>query len=219
MENSKSCLVVLSGGQDSSTCLFWAKKHFESVYALGFIYGQRHAGEIEAAKIIAEKAGVEFQVMDLSFISKLSSNALTDESLEMDKDKTENAPPNTFVPGRNLFFISTAAVYAMDKGIKDLILGVSQTDYSGYPDCRDSFIKSANVTLNLALDDNFRIHTPLMYLDKSEVWKLSDELGVLELIKNETVTCYKGIKAQGCGECPSCKLRNAGLIKYLNTKK
>lgn len=217
--NNDAALVVFSGGQDSTTCLYWAKERFKKVYALSFIYGQKHVNEVEIARSIAQKAGVEFDVMDVSFIGKLGSNSLTDTSIVMDKVKPADSFPNTFVPGRNLFFLSIAAVYARERGINHMVTGVSQTDFSGYPDCRDSFIKSLNVTLNLAMDEQFVIHTPLMWIDKAETWKLADELGVMNIIRYETLTCYNGIPGDGCGECPSCKLRREGLEKYLKSKK
>lgn len=208
-------LVVFSGGQDSTTCLFWALKNFKKVSTITFIYGQKHSKEVEMARAIAEKAGVDFHLQDVSFISQIGSSSLTDTSIAMDQERPGNSVPNTFVPGRNLFFLSIAAVYARERGIKHLVTGVSQTDFSGYPDCRDSFIKSLNVTLNLAMDDQFVIHTPLMWIDKAETWELADELGVFDLIRNETLTCYNGIPGEGCGHCPSCKLRNEGLNSYL----
>lgn len=217
--NKEDVLVVFSGGQDSTTCLFWAKKHFRKVHALTFIYGQKHVAEVESAKEIALKAGVEFDVIDVSFIGKLGRNSLTDTTMVMDQDKPADSFPNTFVPGRNLFFLSIAAVYAREKGINHLVTGVSQTDFSGYPDCRDAFIKSLNVTLNLAMDEQFVIHTPLMWIDKCQTWALADELGVLDLVRNETLTCYNGIKGDGCGYCPACRLRREGLENYLNIKK
>lgn len=218
MVNNDVALVVFSGGQDSTTCLFWAKKHFKEVYALSFLYGQKHEKEVELARAIAQKAGVHFDVMDVSFIGHLGKNSLTDTTIKMDEEKPEGSFPNTFVPGRNLFFLSIAAVYAREHGISHLVTGVSQTDFSGYPDCRDSFIKSLNVTLNLAMDEQFVIHTPLMWIDKAQTWALADELGVLELILTETLTCYNGIQGDGCGHCPACKLRREGLEKYLATK-
>jgi len=211
-----SALVVFSGGQDSTTCLFWAKRQFKHVRALTFKYGQKHVLEIDQAKEIARIADVPIEVMDVSFISGLSSGcSLTDNSIEMDEDKPADAPPNTFVPGRNLFFLSIAAVYAREKGCMNLVTGVSQTDYSGYPDCRDSFIRSLNVSLNLSMDEQFVIHTPLMWLDKCETWALADELGVFDLVRTKTLTCYNGIIGDGCGECPACKLRLRGLERYL----
>ena len=153
--NRKAALVVFSGGQDSTTCLFWAKRNFKKVYALSFLYGQKHQKEVELAREIARKAEVEFDVMDVSFIGQLGHNSLTDTTMVMDQEKPADSVPNTFVPGRNLFFLSIAAVYARERGINHLVTGVSQTDFSGYPDCRDAFIKSLNVTLNLAMDEQF----------------------------------------------------------------
>lgn len=211
-------LVVFSGGQDSTTCLFWAKKHFREVYALSFVYGQKHAREVDLAAEIAREAGVHFDKMDVSFISSLAHNSLTDTSIKMDREKPSGGVPNTFVPGRNLFFLSIAAVYARERGIRHLVTGVSQTDYSGYPDCRDSFIKSLNVTLNLAMEGRFVIHTPLMWIDKCQTWALADELGVLDLVRTRTLTCYNGVPGDGCGHCPACTLRREGLEAYLRLK-
>ena len=213
--NKDKALVVFSGGQDSTTCLFWAKKMFKEVSALTFQYGQKHIQEVEAARHIAELAGVEWDVMDVSFIAKLGRNSLTDTSMEMDQEQPAGGVPNTFVPGRNLFFLSVAAVYAREHGINHIVTGVGETDFSGYPDCRDAFIKSLNVTLNLAMDEQFVIHTPLMWIDKAKTWAMADELGVLDLVRRETITCYNGIKGDGCGHCPACKLRREGLEKYL----
>lgn len=215
---NEDALVVFSGGQDSTTCLFWAKKHFRKVYAITFIYGQKHVREVELARAITQKADVEINVMNVPLIGSLGSNSLTDNSIEMDSEKPSDSYPNTFVPGRNLFFLSIAAVYAREKGIRHIITGVSQTDYSGYPDCRDAFIKSLNVTLNLAMDDQFILHTPLMWLDKAQTWELADQLGVLNLVRNETLTCYNGIPGDGCGHCPACTLRRQGLETYLKLK-
>ena len=211
-------LVVFSGGQDSTTCLFWAKKHFSKVYALSFIYGQKHAHEVEMAEEIAHEAGVHFDKMDVSFISSLAHNSLTDSSIVMDQVKPADGPPNTFVPGRNLFFLSIAAVYAREHGIRHIVTGVSQTDFSGYPDCRDAFIRSLNVTINLAMEEQFVIHTPLMWIDKCETWALADELGVLDLVRHRTLTCYNGVPGDGCGHSPACKLRREGLEQYLAIK-
>lgn len=218
MMKDEKALVVFSGGQDSTTCLYWAIKNFGKVYALSFVYGQKHVKEVELAREIARKAGVEFSVMDVSFIGSLGRNSLTDTSITMDEEKPEGSVPNTFVPGRNLFFLSIAAVHARELGIRHLVTGVSQTDFSGYPDCRDSFIKSLNVTLNLAMDDQFVIHTPLMWLDKAQTWALADELGVFDIIRYETLTCYNGVVGDGCGHCPACTLRRRGLETFLESK-
>ncbi|MDU1905830.1 MAG: 7-cyano-7-deazaguanine synthase QueC [Dysgonomonas sp.] len=218
MKYKEPALVLFSGGQDSTTCLFWALKYFSEVRTLCFTYGQRHSLEVEIAQKIAKKANVPFQILDASIISQLSTNSLTDASVTMDKEKPADAYPNTFVPGRNLLFLTFAAVIARTHGIRHIVTGVSEADYSGYPDCRDTFIMSANTSINLAMDEHFQIHTPLMWRDKTAVWQLADELGVFDLIKNETLTCYNGIPADGCGECPSCQLRNQGLENYLKIK-
>lgn len=216
---NETALVVFSGGQDSTTCLFWAKREFKEVRALSFLYGQKHAKEVELARAIARKAGIDFEAMELPLIGTLGHNALTDASLRMDEQIPDDKTcPNTFVPGRNLFFLSVAAVYARERGIRHIVTGVSQTDYSGYPDCRDAFIKSLNVTLDLAMDGQFVLHAPLMWLDKAQTWALADELGVMDLVRHDTMTCYNGIQGDGCGHCPACKLRRAGLEKYLSMK-
>ena len=215
MKQNESALVCLSGGQDSTTCLYWALKHFTHVEAVCFSYGQKHALEVEVARRIAEKAGVAFSLLDLSLLGQMTHNALTDASVVMDKEKPADALPNTFVPGRKMLFLTLAAIKAYEKGIRNLVTGVSQTDFSGYPDCRDTFIRSLNVSLNLAMESQFVIHTPLMWLDKEQEWELADELGVFDVVRNETLTCYNGVMADGCGECPACKLRRAGLERYL----
>lgn len=216
MKHPDSALVCFSGGQDSTTCLFWAKQNFHHVEAIGFAYGQKHSLENEAAKKITEIAGVPFELLDISLIGELSKTcSLTNPSVKMDEAKPDDSYPNTFVPGRNLLFLTFAAIFARSKSIFNLVAGVSEADYSGYPDCRDTFIRSLNVTLNLAMDEQFVLHTPLMNLDKCAVWELSDKLGIFELVTNETVTCYNGVPAEGCGHCPACKLRNEGLRKFL----
>ncbi|EOB0648634.1 7-cyano-7-deazaguanine synthase QueC [Staphylococcus pseudintermedius] len=210
--NNEKALVVFSGGQDSTTCLFYAKKHFKEVELVTFEYGQRHAKEIEVAKEIAEDQGLKHHVLDMALLSQLTPNALTSHDMTID---SHNDVPNTFVPARNLLFLSFAGALAYQIGAKHLITGVCETDFSGYPDCRDSFIKSMNVTLNLAMDRDFVIHTPLMWLNKKETWALSDDLGVLDYVRDRTLTCYNDIIAEGCGECPACQLRQRGLNQYL----
>jgi queuosine biosynthesis protein QueC len=219
MKKDNSALVCFSGGQDSTTCLYWAKKHFEYVEAVVFNYGQRHAGEVEIAAKIASDAGVPLRTLDLSLLSQLASNSLTDTTITMDEEKPADSCPNTFVPGRNMLFLTFAAILARSHGIYNIVTGVSEADYSGYPDCRDTFIRSLNVSLNLAMDEQFVLHTPLMNRDKSQVWALADELGIFDLVRTQTLTCYNGIPADGCGHCPACKLRKAGLDKYLTEKK
>ena len=216
----EAALVCFSGGQDSTTCLFWAKKHFSRVEAVCFTYGQKHSLEIEVARKIAADADVPFQLLDVSLISQLDPNcSLTNTGISMDQEKPADSYPNTFVPGRNMVFLTFAAILARSKGIFNLVTGVSEADFSGYPDCRDAFIKSLNVTLNLAMDEQFVLHTPLMWIDKAETWALADELEVLELIRHETLTCYNGIPGDGCGHCPACTLRREGLEKFLASTK
>ena len=208
-------LVVFSGGQDSTTCLYWAMEQFDEVEAISFDYGQKHRLELEVASAIAQKAGVSWHVFKIDLLGQMTSNALTSPGMEVEQDKPDNRPPNTLVEGRNMLFLTYAAVYAKSKDIHHIITGVGQADYSGYPDCRDEFIKSLNQTLNLSMDYSYEIHTPLMWKDKEQVWQMSDELGVFDLVRNETLTCYNGIIGDGCGKCPACKLRKNGLDNYL----
>lgn len=209
----QSALVVFSGGQDSTTCLFWAMKHYEYVETVTFSYGQRHSQELEVAKEIAAEQGVKHHILDMSLLGQITENALTSDIAIETKD---GEVPNTFVDGRNHLFLSFAAVLAKQRKIRDIVTGVCQTDFSGYPDCRDVFVKSLNVTLNLAMDYEFVIHTPLMWLDKAETWELADQLGKFDYIRQKTLTCYNGIRGTGCRQCPACHLRQAGLEKYLN---
>lgn len=215
--NNKA-LVVFSGGQDSTTCLFWALKEFEEVQALCFDYGQRHSIELQAARSIAESAGVPFTLLNLDLLRQITSNALTTAEMEVEENKPDNRPPNTLVEGRNMLFLTFAAIFAKGKDIVNLVTGVGQADFSGYPDCRDEFIRSLNQTLNLSMDYQFTIHTPLMWKTKKDIWALADELGVFDLVRDKTVTCYNGILGDGCGHCPSCQLRRNGLESFLLEK-
>ena len=212
--NNEKAVVVFSGGQDSTTCLFWAKKRFKEVIAVSFDYGQKHKLELDCAKAICKKHNVEYHSLDLTLLNQLAPNSLTRQDIEVDTDSPTEGTPNSFVDGRNLLFMSFVAVFAKQKGANHIITGVSQSDFSGYPDCRDVFVKSLNVTLNLAMDFTFVIHTPLMWIDKAETWKMADNLGVLDIVKNETLTCYNGIIGNGCGDCPSCKLRKNGYLEF-----
>jgi len=212
MKNERA-LVVFSGGQDSTTCLFQALASFKEVEVVTFNYGQRHAEELEVARGIAQELGVKHHELDLSLLSQLTSNALTDHT--QDITTNEDGLPSTFVDGRNHLFLSFAAVLAKGRGIRHIITGVCETDFSGYPDCRDSFIKSLNVTLSLAMDYPFVIHTPLMWLDKKETWALADSLGAFDFVRERTLTGYNGVIGDGCGDCPACELRKNGLDAYL----
>lgn len=215
---NKKALVVFSGGQDSTTCLVWALKHFEEVQVVTFNYNQRHAAEIEVAKEIAANFGVKQHILDLGLLSQLAPNALTRDDIAIEAGE-DGELPSTFVDGRNLLFLSFAAIMAKQLGYANIITGVCQTDFSGYPDCRDVFVKSLNVTLNLSMDYEFVIHTPLMWLDKKETWKLADELGQFDYVREHTLTCYNGIIGSGCGTCPACLLRQRGLEQYVAERK
>lgn len=210
-------LVVFSGGQDSTTCLFQAMQQYgaENVQAITFAYGQRHGIELERAASIAQELGIRQTVLDLSLITAITHNALTDAQAAIETDA--QGMPNTFVDGRNALFLLYAAIYAKSQNIRDIFIGVCETDFSGYPDCRQMFVQSMNVTLNLAMAYDFRLHTPLMYLTKKQTWALADELGVLDYIRTRTHTCYLGVDG-GCHECPSCVLRERGLAEYLAEK-
>ncbi|MBN1802609.1 MAG: 7-cyano-7-deazaguanine synthase QueC [Candidatus Lokiarchaeota archaeon] len=226
---NEAALVVLSGGQDSTTCLVWALKKFQLVSAITFNYKQRHGVEIDCAKKIvdiinltSEKKVNDHQIVDISFFSDLVQSAMIQET-EITYN-TETSLPTTFVPGRNIIFLTIAAAVAYQKRIKHLIAGVCQEDYSGYPDCRDATIKSLQATLKLGLDYDIIIHTPLMWKNKSETIKLMQKLGRIDLYKY-THTCYEG-KRPACGKCFACELRlrgfkEAGLIdplEYENTR-
>ncbi len=207
-------LVLLSGGQDSTTCLFWAKKQFDEVEAIGFDYGQKHKLELELAAKNAANALVPFYMTKVTMLSDISTNALTSANMEVEEAVQEGMAPNTLVEGRNLIFITYAGIYAKARDICNIVMGVGQTDYSNYPDCRDEFIQAANKALSLATDYEFKIHTPLMWKSKAETWQIADELGVVEIIKENTLTCYNGIPAEGCGKCPACKLRRKGWEEF-----
>ncbi|OBZ18063.1 7-cyano-7-deazaguanine synthase QueC [Bacillus sp. FJAT-27264] len=215
---NKKALVVFSGGQDSTTCLIWALQHYDEVQVVTFNYNQRHAAEIEVAQQIAADFKVKQHILDLGLLNQLAPNALTREDIAIEEG-AENELPSTFVDGRNLLFLSFAAILAKQLGYHHIVTGVCQTDFSGYPDCRDVFVKSLNVTLNLSMDYEFVIHTPLMWLDKKETWKMADELGHFDYIRERTLTCYNGIIGSGCGTCPACLLRSRGLTQYEGERK
>lgn len=219
MTQQRKAMVVFSGGQDSTTCLVQAIKQYglHNIETISFNYGQRHAIELEKATFIAQDLGVAHTIIDTSVIKQTTHNALIDDSMAVHATKDGEKYPNTFVDGRNALFLLLAGCHAKQKGILDIITGVCETDFSGYPDCRDVFIKSMNVTMNLAMDYAFNIITPLMYMTKAQVWALADELGYLDYIIQHTHTCYLGTP-KGCGQCPSCILRENGLQDYLRHK-
>lgn len=213
-------LVILSGGQDSTTCLMKAiaERGANAVHTLTFNYGQRHALEVQLAEAIAREQGVaSHKTLTVDWYRDITHNALLDTTTPI--DRAPGSPfPNTFVEGRNALFILTAAIYAKGKGITDLMIGVSDADYSGYPDCRETFIRSMNETLNLAMACTFTLYAPLQHLTKAQEWALADRLGCLDYIRERTLTCYEGIPGDGCGKCPACKLRAEGLRSYLASR-
>ncbi|MEO5667569.1 MAG: 7-cyano-7-deazaguanine synthase QueC [Bdellovibrionota bacterium] len=215
-------LVILSGGQDSATCLYWAKKQFLGpLHAITFDYGQRHRVELECAATLAADAGATHVLIPVNSLSALSSNALTDSSVAVAGNTGMNGLPSTFVPGRNALFLTLAAAYAVPKGIKDLVIGACQMDAAGYPDCRDGFMKSMQHALSMAMESPVNIHTPLMYLTKDQTFRLAEKLGVLEKVVTGTHTCYEGNHSDlhtwgyGCGKCPACDLRRKGYEDFL----
>ncbi|MGN0833846.1 MAG: 7-cyano-7-deazaguanine synthase QueC [Kiritimatiellia bacterium] len=220
-------VVVLSGGQDSATCLALAVRKYGAaqVAAVTFAYGQRHAIETRYAKRLARRFGIaRHKVVRFGFYRDLTTNALLDPQLKITPaagaaagSRRPPAPPNTVVEGRNAFFLTAAAVWAKSLGATVLYTGVSQADYSGYPDCRAVFIRAQQRAIRLALDWPIRIVTPFMKMTKAEEWALAAKLGIFELIRDETVTCYNGVPGAGCGQCPSCRLRNRGLREFLKT--
>jgi 7-cyano-7-deazaguanine synthase len=234
MMTRDAALVLFSGGQDSTTCLAWALDRFERVETLGFDYGQRHAIELAMrpqllAKLRAQRPDWdarlgEDHMIDLGLISQLSQTAMT-EDIEITMQA--NGLPNTFVPGRNLMFMTVAATLAYRRGLNVLVGGMCETDFSGYPDCRDDTMKALQVALNLGMDTRNRLETPLMWLDKAQTWELAEDLGgqpLVDLIRADTHTCYKGERGAlhdwgyGCGECPACALRARGYENYVARK-
>ncbi|MGF1722377.1 7-cyano-7-deazaguanine synthase QueC [Vibrio kyushuensis] len=212
----KKAVVVFSGGQDSTTCLVKALKEFDEVHAITFDYGQRHSLEIEVAQDLAKELGVAaHKVMDVTLLNELAISSLTRDDIPVSHELQDNGLPNSFVPGRNILFLTLAGIYAYQIGADTVITGVCETDFSGYPDCRDEFVKSMNNALVQGMDRSFEISTPLMWLNKAETWAMADNYKALDLIRNKTLTCYNGVLGDGCGDCPSCDLRKAGLDEYL----
>ena len=228
--NETSVLVLFSGGQDSTTCLAWALDRYDRVETIGFDYGQRNRIELDVRPRIREALAQAFPEwgrklgedhrLDLSTLAEVSESALTrDVAIAMQDDGL----PNTFVPGRNLLFLTFAAALGYRRGVKRLVTGVCETDFSGYPDCRDDTMKSLQVTLNLGMATRTKVETPLMWLDKRQTWELAEQLGgqvLVDLIRSGTHTCYLGERGQlhdwgyGCGTCPACALRARGYREY-----
>lgn len=229
--HDKKALVLFSGGQDSATCLVWALRRFSTVETIGFEYGQRHQIELDARQRVLrelrkqspewrEKLGRD-DVLSLDIFRHIGGNALT---VTIEIKAGSSGLPNTFVPGRNVLFLTAAAALAYGRGIRDLVIGVCETDYSGYPDCREETIKAVQHAISLGMDTAFTVHTPLMFLDKAATWSLAEQVGgkfLVDLIREQTVTCYKGDRdhrhdwGYGCGECPACVLRAKGYRRYV----
>ena len=231
--STESALVIFSGGQDSATCLGWALNRFAQVHTLGFDYGQRHHVEMKCrsnvlASVRSDGALPVFwkdrlrddSLLSLGLFDQIGETAMTSD---MEIEFNEKGIPNTFVPGRNLVFLTAAAALAWRKGIRHLVMGVCETDFSGYPDCRDDTIKAMQVALNLGMDTRFVVHTPLMWLDKARTWTLAEQEGgsaFVELVRTTTHPCYIGDRRElhdwgyGCGNCPACKLREHGWQVY-----
>jgi len=226
MTNRERALVLFSGGKDSTTCLAWALQRYAHVETLGFDYGQRHAVELDCRPVVLDGLRAVFpdwsarlgpdHLLDLRTLGQISDTALTqDRAIELQA----TGLPNTFVPGRNLLFLAYAAALAYRRGLNVLVGGMCETDYSGYPDCRDLTIKAMQLALSLGLDTRLQVETPLMWLDKAATWALAQQFGgptLVELIRRETHTCYRGIRGDlhpwghGCGSCPACELRRRG---------
>ncbi len=210
-------IVLFSGGQDSTTLLYWAKKHYKKVIALTINYGQRHSVELQQAKRIASLAQTEHIILDFDFYKTFTpASSLVSDEIPVEKQTPTTNLPNTFVPGRNYFFLGIAAVVGYEKGIHSIGIGANQIDYSGYPDCRENFLLATEKSLSFALDKEIKIEYPLLFMDKKQIWQLADKLGVLDIIVEETHTCYEGDRTKkhpwgyGCGECPACVLRKQG---------
>lgn len=220
-KNEIKAVVVLSGGQDSAICLALAVKKFGAgaVAAITFEYSQRHAVETEYARRLAKFFKIaDHKTVALDFYSELTTNALMTPGAKITKAHGAKCP-TTVVEGRNAFFLLAAAVWAKSLGAKTIYTGVSEADFSGYPDCREEFIKAQQKSMRLALDWPVKIETPFMHKTKAEEWALAEKLGILELVKNETVTCYNGIPGSGCKKCPACRLRNRGLKEFEKARK
>jgi 7-cyano-7-deazaguanine synthase len=234
MKTTEGALVLVSGGQDSAVCLAWALERFDRVETLGFDYGQRHRVELECRRNVRNGVAAldprwaarldKDHTIALEALGEVSSTALTrDVAIEI----ADSGLPNTFVPGRNLVFLTFAAALAYRRGLRHIVGGMCETDYSGYPDCRDDTIKALQVALNLGMERRFVLHTPLMWIDKAQTWELAQDLGgedLVDLVVDETHTCYLGDRSRrhvwgfGCAECPACKLRAEGFKRFRETK-
>jgi 7-cyano-7-deazaguanine synthase len=227
---TNGALVLFSGGQDSTTCLAWALDRFERVETVGFDYGQRHRVELDCRKTIAASLRESYpnwaarlgddHTIELAALGRISESALTRDSAIV---MQENGLPSTFVPGRNIMFLTMAAALAYRRGLTHIVGGMCETDYSGYPDCRNETMRALEVALNLGMESKFILETPLMWIDKAATWQLAEKLGgepLVSIIRDQTHTCYLGDRGQlhdwgyGCGTCPACELRSKGYALY-----
>ena len=213
-------VIVFSGGQDSTTCLIHALPMYDEIHCITFDYGQRHRAEIEVAQQLCKKLGVVVhKVLDTSLLNELAISSLTRDSIPVPSaNSAGDTLPSTFVPGRNILFLTLASIYAYQVGAETVITGVCETECSGYPDCRDEFVNTLNKAIKLGMDYTLRIDTPLMWLNKAETWALADYHQQLDLIRYHTLSCYNGIKGSGCSNCDACKLRAQGLNELLKNR-
>jgi len=235
MSDERGALVLFSGGQDSTVCLAWALRRYSRVETIGFAYGQRHLVELDCRPQVREQLKRLFpgwaarlgedHLLDLALLGQISDTALT---REREIELNAGGLPNTFVPGRNLLFLTFAATVAYRRGLSVLVAGVCETDYSGYPDCRDNALKSLQVALSLGLDTPMTVETPLMWIDKAQTWAMSEALGgsaLVELIAEHTHSCYLGDRTKrhpwgwGCGMCPACDLRAKGFEAFARNRR
>lgn len=217
-------VVVFSGGQDSTTCLGWAKNRYSEVVAISFIYNQKHKVEIEQAQKITQELGIIHSIVDLGFFPNLVNSALTSNGDVNVQHPDKPQLLASFVPNRNALFLTLAHAFAQKIGADAIVTGVCQTDYSGYPDCRINFIQALNFSLNISSEVKIPIETPLMFLNKKEIWELAKTEGVFDLVLNYSHTCYNGCKTinnwgRGCGRCPACKLREKGYEEFIQENK
>ena len=229
-DRGEKALVLFSGGQDSTTCLAWALEKFDHVETIGFDYGQRHAVELTCRGAVREAIAERFpawgkrlgddHLLDLPVLGAISETALTRET---EIAMGEDGLPTSFVPGRNIVFLALAGAVAYRRGLRHLVGGMCETDYSGYPDCRNDTLEAVGAALNLGMECEFVLHTPLMWLDKARTWEMAEALGgdaLIELIVEQTHTCYTGDRSHrhdwglGCGHCPACELRARGWWKF-----
>jgi len=217
-------LVIFSGGQDSVTCLGVAIEQMAEVEAISFMYGQQHQIEIAQASMICSKLEIKHTIIDLTFFGRLVTSALTGEGSVNDAHPDNPDLPASFVPNRNALFLTVAHAHAQEIGADIIYTGTCQTDYSGYPDCRQVFIRSMNHSLNIGSDSNICVLTPLMHLTKAETFKLAEDVGILDIVIKDSHTCYNGDRdtewdwGKGCGECPACELRANGYAEYIKAK-